>query len=357
MFKTNSKKILSIFTLIAVLAVNFSLITPERLHAQILPEGDRQANTFIDGSDNKFQIQNQAALENILSGAGECSIGQILAQNISGLFSQAVTGLTSEIIPEVPIKDRVVRSETAKIGRKEVAGGSIQIGGYTADLTPSWDAIGFCLVNMIIEYIGQATVDWINNGFEGNPVFVENPERFFESLADREAGEFLGELSDGRLCSPFELEIVNNLALHQLGRNGRGYTDNARCSLSDIVDNVEAFADGDFTSVGWNGFHSITQNPNNNPTRSYQIARNTLDARIENQENKVGIELDWGRGLFSFKDPETNETTSPGAVIEAQINNRLDNPDQRLLVADEFDEIISALVNQLIKVALNEVLE
>ena len=65
--------------------------------------------------------------------------------------------------------------------------------------------------------------------------------------------------------------------------------------------------------------------------------------------------MDWGRGFLSFKDPETGEITSPGTIIEKQVNQRLGSGERRLEIADEFDEIVNALINQLIKIALSEV--
>ncbi|HYC34269.1 MAG TPA: Ig-like domain-containing protein, partial [Candidatus Paceibacterota bacterium] len=55
-------------------------------------------------------------------------------------------------------------------------------------------------------------------------------------------------------------------------------------------------------------------------------------------------------------DPRYEKTGTPGQIIEESINQRLNSPQHRLEIADEFDELVSALVNQLIKTAISEVL-
>jgi hypothetical protein len=49
------------------------------------------------------------------------------------------------------------------------------------------------------------------------------------------------------------------------------------------------------------------------------------------------------------------KTYTPGSVIQQQLESTLDLPKDRLAIADEFDEVVAALVNQLIKTALSEV--
>ena len=68
-------------------------------------------------------------------------------------------------------------------------------------------------------------------------------------------------------------------------------------------------------------------------------------------------------GWLNFKkcsdpnDPASCKTTTPGKLIESSLNQSLGMGKQRLIMADEFDEMITAVVNNLIRVALNKVLE
>lgn len=275
-----------------------------------------------------------------------CSIGAVLGNIVKQAVSQFVSELgdsaASALKAEVPVGDGDLRQKD--VGTTLPLTGTLVI--------PSWDAIGFCLVNAIIDYIGQATVEWINNGFKNpdgstSPVFVDDPAAFFTKIADEQTGQFLGEISDGLLCSPFKLDIGFNIA----NRANRNFRNEAKCTFTEVSGNIEDFLSG--KTFSYEDFLSVTQNPANNPYGAEYLATAELNARIVNAQGQEKTLLDWGKGFLSFKD-ENGKVTSPGAIIEHQVNSRIDNPNQRLLIADEFDEIITALVNQLLKIAVNE---
>ena len=302
-------------------------------------------NRNPDSTDNTTSNRaggNQTGTGDVTGSLVSCSIGAIVGNVVKQAVSKIATDATSALKAEVPVGDR-------DLHKKEV-GTTLPLTGTL--ILPSWDAVGFCLVNAIIDYIGQATVEWINNGFKNpdgstGPVFVNDPQAFFAKIADEQAGQFLGEISDGLLCSPFKLDIGLNIAT----RANRNFRDEAKCTFTEVSGNIENFLSG--KTFSYEDFISVTQNPANNPYGAEQLATAELNARIVNARGQERTLLDWGKGFLSFKDEE-GKVTSPGAIIESQVNSRIDNPNQRLLIADEFDEIITALVNQLLKIAINE---
>jgi guanylate kinase len=106
-------------------------------------------------------------------------------------------------------------------------------------------------------------------------------------------------------------------------------------------------------SFSWDQWLNYSQ-PQNNPMGATILAQMELDKRIAQKTNTESKLLDWGRGFLSPRDPATNKIKSPGSVVEEQINKRLGRTEDRLQMADEFDEIVSALVNQLVKIAVSE---
>lgn len=214
----------------------------------------------------------------------------------------------------------------------------------------SWDQLGWCMINSLIESIGAATVQWINGGFQGKPVFVDDPEQFFADIADMQAGAFLNELSSGFLCSPIKNIVRVNLA-HSYNSSVSPYGQQS-CSFTAISGNLEQFMAGD--TFSWADWNSYTQNPQNNPYGATLGGQIELDRRIAQSLGIQSTLLDWSAGILSFKDPETGKITSIGSVVQTQLNERLGSGQRRLEIADEFDEVVNALVNQLIKVAINE---
>lgn len=260
-----------------------------------------------------------------------------LSGAIQKAISEALAKAFGEVVStEVPAKDSQQR---AKESGTSIAG---------VPILPSWDQVGWCAINSVIESLGAATVAWINSGFQGNPAFVEDPEQFFADVADIQAGIFLNELSSGLLCTPIQNWVRINIASNY--NSSLAYA--PQCSFSAISGNLEQFMSGE--TFSWTDWLSYTQNPNNNPFGATLGAKIELDQRIAAALGTQSKILDWGGGFLSYKNPETGKITSPGSVIQDQLNQRLFSGQKRLEIADEFDEVVTALVNQLIKVAITE---
>lgn len=214
------------------------------------------------------------------------------------------------------------------------------------------DPLLYQLVNVLISQILTSLTAWVNSGFEGSPAFVTDIEAFLLNVADEAAGEFIRGEGLGFLCSPFELDIRIALEIQYYG----GKTYEPRCSLSDITDNIESFVNGNFYEGGWQGWLELTQSPHNDPNRAYLDARGEMYAVIR---DSTGREYDIIKENEFFKDVQICEegvslsgsikkctVTTPGGLVFTQFNNALGIPLDRLAHADEFDELMGAVLNQ-----------
>jgi len=223
------------------------------------------------------------------------------------------------------------------------------------------DKVAYTITKAMIRQMTADMVDWINNGFEGGPAFISDPQGFFTDLGDQVLGEFIDGSALGFLCDPFRFNIQLGFGLNF----GSGRTYRYRgCTLSSVINNVEAFVDGDFSQGGWDGFLEMSTNPFNNPYGSYLESSKLLTARIEGQRELTLLELETGNGFLSQKECVEYENTyeaggdkpkclqyvtvTPGSVIENQLNNNLGSGVRQLELADEINEIVDALMGQLI---------
>lgn len=228
----------------------------------------------------------------------------------------------------------------------------------TGDGATSLNSIAYCLANKAIEGILHGTIDWVNRGFDGNPAFVDNPEKFFGDIADYELGGLLDELSGGLLCSNIDASIrVNLIKDYNSQKYGGAYNNRRRCTLSDITENVEAFANGDFSQGGWDSWLEYTTNPYNNYYGATISVNQDLDERISRSQSVAALELDWNNGYQSIRDRQTGEITTPGNMIQSQVEKRLNAPIDRLTFADEFNELQNSLINQFVKMSIGEVFD
>lgn len=262
------------------------------------------------------------------------------------------------------------------------------------------DNIAWLIVNKIIERMSAETVNWINGGFQGSPAFITDPSSYFKNIGDQVAGQIIFNHPDLRfMCAPLRAKVQIALAKNYVQPYG-----NFQCTLSSVGTNFDSFM-SNFYQGGWDGFVEISQRSQNNPLGLYNQAQNQINISVGSSLGEKKQELSWGNGFLSFKscalyeeaqpgasipagqiqvgiEPYTDAngdpipiyqnydarklpdtpprcaktvTNTPGSVIQTQLNKTLGIGSERLQVADEINEIISALLNQLVSKALGAV--
>jgi hypothetical protein len=274
------------------------------------------------------------------------------------------------------------------------------------------DGLAWALAKALVQSMVASTVNWINSGFQGSPSFLTNPEGYFADVGDQVTGNFIsntGILSN--LCSPFSADLRLALALGQAGYGSR-----YKCTLNSVIANVknstvngmsiQGFMNGDFSQGGWPAFISLSE-PQNNESSAYLQAHSDLLQQIGAKQSSINQQLTQGHGFLSFQSctdvtasisgggsfaPQslglsndqyaqlqknvagtyntgngtsiqqtadaTGEhykqcsTQTPGSVISASLNKSLGATQDSLVTADEIDEVIGALMNQLVSTIL-----
>ncbi|MFZ2038889.1 MAG: hypothetical protein WAV11_03045 [Minisyncoccia bacterium] len=275
------------------------------------------------------------------------------------------------------------------------------------------DGIAHSLAQMMIRKITQDTVNWINGGFEGSPAFLDNPGEFFANTVDEALGSVLDKAGLGWLCDSFGIAIKINLAkrnyryipprcsLSDMVNNVSNSLNNSSISINEGTSGgtVTVGAEdgsrqtgtpgslGKVKVMSWGGFMKNTAKPSNTPIGAMQIAAEEVRETINESVNRLNTELDRGFGFLSWKeckvegeseclemgvssiDEEGNtipseciqysepkclqeETKTPGSVIQNQLNQSLPSDIKQLEVADEINEILSALMGQVLKQVL-----
>ncbi|MFA6269671.1 MAG: hypothetical protein WC657_00460 [Candidatus Paceibacterota bacterium] len=263
------------------------------------------------------------------------------------------------------------------------------------------DGVASMIVNTIIERMSKSVVNWINSGFQGSPAFITNPEAFYTDIGDKVAGQYIFSNPNlNFLCGPIQAKIRLALARNYNPDNQRW-----QCTLTQVGQNMDNFMDN-FDNGGWDNFFELTQRQQNNPIGAYIQAENEMYLQISTRQGTQKEELLQGNGFMSYKEckpgteiagggteqcfasyqtclnaggpearnsrvPLCNEamntcnktlgsvqagdckesdkiTNTPGSVIESKLNEQLGMGQGRLQAADEINEMVSALLNQLI---------
>lgn len=283
--------------------------------------------------------------------ASAIGTGRVAAASATG----AVGGMMS-----VPVYDSSVVSmiKASNAAVADMVKANATINSNTAAQTNGL-SIQRCIVEPLVTIMARTllskftaqTVQWINSGFKGSPMYVTNPSGFMTDVADQTIGRFIDGLGPigHMLCGPFDLQL--RLALNlQFGLGGGGdYQEEIGCRLSDIEQNVQrAFTNGSFGVDGWASWIKMTSTPQNNPYGAYLKTVGAVGLQIGNTQYTLGKQLDWGKGFLSSVDPVTGEITTPGSLIEDQLSTTLGAQVQNVGLAKDIDAIIGALVGQMI---------
>ncbi len=257
----------------------------------------------------------------------------------------------------VPVSD--AGATAALIAIKGSAAATAVAGGSMVKKEYILDSIAYAIAGQVLHALTQSTVNWIRSGFQGNPLFITDFEGFLKDQADQATGVFMKEFLSpeiyNAICSPWRQSLQIALL--------RKYTfaDRMRCTLNTVIKNAEDFArdvhDGD-----WDNWIRVTGNPQNNPYGSFIIASDQLAAiqaaATERAKTESIFNLgfkglkqcteygynDWTGEKFCMKET----TVSPGKWISDTLQSSTGVDFQRLGMADELNEIFSALISQLL---------
>lgn len=237
------------------------------------------------------------------------------------------------------------------------------------------DGFAWYAINIILEEMIRSVTAWVNAGFPaGGPAFVRDLKGFLLNIADGVAGDFLlNNTNLGLMCSPFRLDIQFALTNQYLANRDGGLGYQPQCRISSVLQNIKNFTvnvNGEvdleaaydsttFAAGGWAWWMAATENQENNVFGAYAKAQAAMNAAIRNAQGEEIKLLDFGQGFLSRKECDANgkncKIVTPGKVIETQLNNALDSGRQRLTVADEINELIGALMSQLVTSVLGKV--
>jgi len=225
------------------------------------------------------------------------------------------------------------------------------------------DNIVWIFVKAIIKNMITSVTDWVRNGFQGNPLFVTDVKRFLRDAGIEASGVFMEEYLDpdvyDLLCEPWRFQVGIGLELYRKSR------DFPECTVLDIINNVQGMRDfmADFRNGGWQAWFSLFEQPSNNPYGAYAENLFAMEAKIQDSRNNAIVEAIMNQGFLGVKeciscmeyDSNSGECAicaeweihSPGKWVEGQINAYTTSELRNLEIADEINELISALLGQL----------
>lgn len=178
-----------------------------------------------------------------------------------------------------------------------------------------WEQAKMAVARRLIQEVTKSIVNWINNGFHGAPLFLENPESFFKDIAKSELRNMVDMFGYDSLKYPFGKDFSRNI----INSYKSQLEINAAYSLSNMMNATQATNyRNNFNVGGWNGFLINTQYPQNNSIGFQMLATDALAAKlqgtVQSNAQKVKTVLDQGQGFLSPQkcDPSVNPDYNNG---------------------------------------------
>jgi len=161
-----------------------------------------------------------------------------------------------------------------------------------------------------LQEVTKGVVNWINSGFHGSPMFLENPESFFKDIAKSEIKNLVDMFGYDSLKYPFGKDFAKNT----INMYKQTLENNASYSLSKVMTDPEQLHNyqNNFNYGGWNAFLVNTQYPQNNYIGFQMLATEELARRVQGTASsaaeKIKDVVAQGQGFLSPQkcmDPDT----------------------------------------------------
>lgn len=143
----------------------------------------------------------------------------------------------------------------------------------------------------------KSTVNWINNGFHGSPLFLENPKSFFKDIDKFVVKDLIDSLG----YNPQRFPFGKDFALNTIDTYKSRLEGNLEYSLSRVTNDPDLLYNyqNDFGTGGWDAYILNTQYPQNNYIGFQMLANNELARSVANKAGQVENLLQQGQGFLS----------------------------------------------------------
>lgn len=245
----------------------------------------RPGITAVGGGGDTFSGLN-------FSGVGgavlSCTnIGQTAASTVSDLFKSAqqradaagkaaIDSIDLDLAgPEQPVTDKKATEQLKKQTQRENC----------------LNAVAYAVSKNMLQQVTSRTLNWINTGLSGNPLYVRDTESFLKNIRNEKINSFL---KDAYSSDP----IFGNAIRSAITKQVTGYTDGKIDAVMGTPEaqKYQAFQN-DFTQGGWSTF----LNPKNNALGAYFNAVDRIGTQVGTAQQNVKDEVAQGNGFLSMK--------------------------------------------------------
>ncbi len=219
--------------------------------------------------------------KNLFDFISEIIINKAYAQQVLGTGANTVHVLTS--VPESAFQALEIPQSTLTASNTTAAN------VWSKVIVPMMQHLLTVFIQQLVHQIIAETVDWINNGYQGQPFYVTNWNTALTQYSNNAAGAAISAIVPG-LCTPFSFSV--QIALLPTYVQQQTY-----CTLSDMGANITNFAN-DFTQGGWVEYIN-SLSPQNNGYGATLLAKDIVTKAASDADQQKQQELIANSGYLS----------------------------------------------------------
>lgn len=317
------KKLLALVLMVTIVSQSAIVLKPKTTYAEGILTGfsmggilGTAADCIIPGGLNNETVTN-VVKDIFMSKAAKEKAAQVLKDSTEkvavqeGIAAGAKAATEAIVTPtSVPIHDTVQSVTNTEDRVVDAIKDSLFSDNYLRNIsdkqnqaykkTHCLDMIVHMITMKVVDKMTLATVDWINTGFQGQPLFLEDAGQFFGDIAKEEVNGITSWFAcSGVVCDqnyPFGKMVMQSV-LTQIQGNLQA---DMKFKMNQILANgtYEQFR-ADFSVGGWAGYTSFLE-PQNNPLGNYLLIKEGLGRQIAGtsanraQRNQKQIDLSGG---------------------------------------------------------------
>ncbi|NVN96665.1 hypothetical protein HXX01_00185 [Candidatus Nomurabacteria bacterium] len=158
------------------------------------------------------------------------------------------------------------------------------------------------------------TMNWVNSGFNGDPMYVRNIDSFMNNMTNDIVTQELGTFQRSPQYYPYGRAYARSMFLGNISLNN--FEDSMKQSLTNYLDSGRLGGDtadflshgdymnryaNDFSLGGWSGWLALTQKSQNNPLGFQMETSQYIAAKQNKQVENTKAELARNNGMFDQK--------------------------------------------------------
>lgn len=192
--------------------------------------------------------------------------------NTSNPVGQAIGATSSQ---EVPTTSKKTDAELKKANQRESC----------------LNGVAYAVAKGLLRQVTDKTLNWVNTGFNGNPLYVRNIDSFMRTISNERIALFLDNI-------PSRDPVFGNSIRSIVNQQLTGISDGL---IGTVMDTPEARAYNDFQEDFTNGGWPALLNPRNNAVGAIFNAADELNADISQQQQNVKEKLQSGDGFLDLE--------------------------------------------------------